>query len=579
MPATGFYPGDTAIEQHLSILLLGFRHRVSAPHVQEWHARAERLAWTPHPYLRGQPDPMQVQCGDRLFAPHQVLTPTVRETVFGTTLRDDPRFSGPSDRPFLQARLSRRRDCGGHVENLLLTRDAHRCDWLGVPLYLEGPSDSKLVFVLDWVDLWLFDDHCGILAFKVELTGVLSAGGAQGSPTLTDLSELHGQLRDWRDDSVRIARVDGDGSTHAFWRQVVFETWLGTGRHDSHLLMRDGEPAEAVFDGAGRYCRLLTGVQMRELGTDSEEMAWSAPLADPLPGYPYHQHFDELQRGEWGSTALAFQAAVIAGYPSFRDLFLLELATTSREGAAGGHAGQRGWQFSLDYIRHLFQGGGIKIWEYWSGLALRDVCAFVAWSKSMPLVWRGQLEARYYPLYAYVYHLRLELDHIASNCVDHNLIDAQRLRDQLRRFEIFRSRYWFIEVTRDFQGVEVYGRMKQGMRIDELFASVSEEVKEVGDYLERILERGRQALVAMVLVAAYPIYVWGEQVRQLPAVEAVVAQLKAFNAVHPGLGLLAILGLSLGLGLLLVLLWKPSARLFGRLLQPIFASIAQHRHW
>lgn len=124
----------------------------------------------------------------------------------------------------------------------------------------------------------------------------------------------------------------------------------------------------------------------------------------------------------------------------------------------------------------------------------------------MPLVREGQLERRYYPLYAYVYHLRMELDFIASSYVDHNLVDVQRLRDQLRRFEVLRSRYWFTEVTREFQGIEIFNQMKRGMRIDELFDSVSEEVNEVGEYLERVVERGRQALVAMLLVAAYPVY-------------------------------------------------------------------------
>lgn len=577
MASDSFYPGDTGIEQHVSIFLLGFRHRISAKNVKEWHGRVERLGWDLHPFLCQQPEPFKAVVGERFFGPHDVMTSIARDTVFGTTWGNDARFEGRLDRCFLEARLSRHRTWGGFVENLLLTRDRSRCDWLGVSLRTVGRESTELIFEIPWADLWLFDDQCGLLAFKVDLQQARPASEPERAPTLTDLSNLHGHLRDWRDGRVTVSRRDGDGSKLAFWKTVVFESWLGLSRPDSHLLMRDGEPVEDVFDSSSRYCKLLTGVQMGELGGGADEMAWSVPLADPLPGYPYERHFEELQQGDWRNAMLAFQAAAMAGYPSFRDLFLLELATTSEEGAAGGHAGRRGWQFSLEYIRRLFDEGGIEIWEYWNGLALRDVCAFVSWSQSMPLVLKGQLEARFYPLYACVYHLRLELDHIAGNCVDHNMMDAQRLRAELRRFELFRSRYWFKEVTRDFQGVEVFGRMKRGMQVDELFEAVSEEVNEVGEYLEGVTERGRQALMTLLVVAAYPVYLWLQQAAQLPFSEALFAQLKALNAAHPLLGLILILCLSLGLAMLLALAWKPSARLLGRFLQPITSYLAQHR--
>lgn len=577
MTSDSFYPGDTGIEQHVSIFLLGFRHRISAKNLREWYGRVERLGWDLHPFLCQQPEPFKAVVGERFFGPHDVMTSIARDTVFGTTWGDDPRFEGRLDRCFLEARLSRHRTWGGFVENLLLTRDRSRCDWLGVPLRAVGRSGTELRFEIPWVDLWLFDDQCGLLAFKVDLQQVRPESGVERSPTLTDLSELHRHLRDWRDYRVTISAGDADSSELAFWKEVVFESWLGVGRPDSHLLMRDGESLEDVFDSSGRYCKLLTGLQMAELSGDAEEMAWSVPLADPLPGYPYERHLEELQAGDWGNAILAFQAAAMAGYPSFRDLFLFELATTSDEGAAGGHGGRRGWQVSLEYVRRLFDEGGIEIWEYWSGLALRDVCAFVSWSQSMPLVLKGQLEARFYPLYACVYHLRLELDHISSNCIDHNMMDAQRLRAELRRFELFRSRYWFKEVTRDFQGVEVFGRMKRGMQVDELFEAVSEEVNEVGEYLERVTERGRQVLMTLLVVAAYPVYLWMQQAAQLPFVQALFAQLKAFNNAQPLPGLILILCLSLALAILLALAWRPSARLLGRFLQPIITYFAQHR--
>ena len=581
MSSDDFYPSDPGIEQHVSIFLLGFRHRVSAKHLDDWHARCERLGWSVHPFLCQRPEPFQAFVDARAFGPHDVMTTVARDTVFGTTWGDDPRFDGTTDgrnhRGFIEARLSSHRTWGGYVDNLLLTRDRGRCGWLNAPLRTVGRSGTELHFEIPWVDLWLFDDQCGLLAFKVALQRATPRAGAGHAPTLTDLGELHRRLRDWRDARVTVSRVDGDGSPIGFWDKVVFESWLGIGRPGSHLLLRDDEPVEAVFDSSSRYCKLLTGVQTGELGDEAEEMAWSAPLADPLPGYPYQRHYEELQRGDWGNAMLALQAAAIAGYPSFRDLFLFELATTSDAGDAGGHGGRRGWQVSREYVRRLFDAGGIDIWEYWSGLALRDVCAFVSWSRSMPLILDGQLEARYYPLYACVYHLRLELDHIAGNCVDHNMMDTQRLRAELRRFELFRSRYWFKEVTRDAQGVEVFAKMKRGLQIDVLFEAVSEEVNEVGDYLEAVIERGRQALMTLLLIAAYPLYLWLGQAAELPAVQALVGQLKALNAAQPWLGLLLILGVSLASALLLALLWKPTARLLGRLLQPIIAHFAQHR--
>jgi hypothetical protein len=571
-----FYPGSTEIEGQVSIFLLGFRHSVSIVNVEDWSGRVERLGWVPHPYFRADPGASHICCDGRLFGPHLVLTPTALTTVLGATWGRDGQASTASSRALYRARLSSEEGSVKHVENLLLTRDASRCPWIGQPLSAKLPSGDSVSFVIEWADLWLFDDEAGIIALKTRIDGVASTGGVGRRPTLSDIGAFHRYLRDWQDPSVTVARAADPASESCFWEGVVFNRWMGTEEPGQHLLMRDGEASRAVFDGCSRYCKLLTGVQVKEIEPEAE-LAWSSPISDPLGRYPYQRHADELESGMVGNALLAYQAASLAGYPTYRDLFLLELATTSDEGAAGGRDGIRGWQYNMDYVKRLLDEGGIAIWEYWKGLALRDVCAFVAWSDSMPLIKRDQLEARYYPLYVHAYHLRHELDGIAASCVDHDLVEVHRLRVQLRRFETFRSRYWFKEVTRDFQGVEVFRRMKQGMEVDELFETVSDEVKEVSDYLEGMSDRGRQALVALAIAAAYPLYAWYRHASQSPVGERLLARYGETVTAHPLLTLgITIVG-TVVLALVFVRLWTRWAPRIARVLQRVYARLARER--
>ncbi len=578
----GFYPGTTALEGQVSIFLLAFRHAVSYDGVDDWLGRVERLGWCVHPYLPAAPEPFRTECEGRIFAPQQVLTPTALTTIFGHTWGTGGRRDWAADRRLLRDRLSPRHGRARHVENLLLTRDPERCRWIGRCLQASPPpTTDALVFTIEWVDVWLFDDNSGLLAFKARLEEVRPTPGAARSPTLTDLGGFHRYLRDWRDRDVKVVPASGQGPERRFWEDLVCGEWLGGETPGGHLLMGNGTRPQDRFDGFSHYCKLLTGVQLGEVGDGEEAFAWSSPLADPLAEYPYRRHFGELRTGEWGNALAAFQAAAIAGYPTYRDLFLIELATTSDEGAAGGHGGRRGWQYSNEYLRRLLETDGIEIWEYWSGLAVRDVCAFVSWSREMPLIRGGQLEGRYYPLYAHAYHLRFELDDIGAHCVDHDLVDNRRLRIQLRRFETFRTRYWFKEVTRDSQGVEVFTRMRRGLEVDALFASVSEEVREVGEYLEGRAERGRQLLVTLLIAAAYPLYVWFKDASGNTWIGPLLERYTQFNSMYPwwALGAAVLMILGLFLVLRLVAVWFRSAGGISGWLQRVYGWLDHNRPW
>lgn len=570
-----FYPGRTTVEQQVSIFLLGCRHAVSWRRFDDWFPRVGRLGWLPHPFLLTVPGPSPV-CGPekRLFGPQLVLTPPALAALFGETWGDgvqEPQRNSDAIRDLFRARLSSREGDAKHVENLLLTRDAARCPWLGVPLTAQIPAGPSVVFTVEWADLWLFDDASGMLAIKARLDSVTAVGEETRVPTFSDIGAFHRYLRDWQDQRVTVRRTSDPGATAPFWEAVVFTGWLGAGETGQHLLMQDGKPSKAVFDDCSRYCKLLTGIQVTEIAS-KDELAWSSPIADPPGQSPDDRQGEEVPGGRPGNALMAYQAASMAGYPTYRDLLVFELATTSAEGAAGGHRQQRGWQYSMDYVRHAMEEGGIRIWEYWDGLALRDVCAFVAWSDSMPLIKGGQLEARYYPIYVHAYHLRHELDGIASQCIDHDLVETKRLRDELRRFQIFRSRYWFREVTRDFQGVEVFRRMKRGMEVDDLFETVSAEVREVSEYLEGMSDRGRQALIVLMVVAGYPLYLWFTF-----AGDTVTSMVDNMVDAQPLVALGVTVLLIVALAALFFLTWTSWAPKIGRWLHQAYAWLARER--
>lgn len=566
------YPGPTEVQSHVSILTLAFRHQIRGRQVRHWAPAAADRHWRVHPYMRHD------RTSTRNFAPFISLSVPGHRALLGQDWAAEPEPDLRPDEAIIRERLGKTDQC-----NLLLTLAPSATNQLGKELetwQANARQPEVFRFFVEWGDLWVFDDASGMLAFGLRLVGGDEATGGEVPIRLTQLARFHRHIRDWHDRGIRVRPAQDDGDGVRFWDELVFGSWLGLraeqGSRGTSLLggCTSAKP-EHHMDGSGRYARLLTGVQLPEVADGATGLAWDSPLTDLSAEFQYQPHLDALKNGVWHPSMQSYQAGVIAGYPTFRDLVLFEVATVSDEGAAAGLNGQRGWQYSLDYIRRIMDRQGIEVWEYWSGLALRDVCAFVSWSDAMPLIRSHQLEARYYPLFVYAYHLRFALDTMAEDSVDHDLVEIRKLRGQLRRFQEFRSRYWFKEVSIDFQGVEVFEKIKAAANIDAIYATVSEELNEVSNYLETVGARGRQALVTLVLAAAYPVYVWFTYAGEHAGLAWLAEQYRDFNSNHPLPALLAAVALTALSFTALALLWTRFGPRLSRRLQRIYSWLAR----
>jgi hypothetical protein len=231
----------------------------------------------------------------------------------------------------------------------------------------------------------------------------------------------------------------------------------------------------------------------------------SKPLL--YPDFIAPVNYTALADNQWLPAFNVYQRAMLSDYATIREMLLLELATTSDEGKSW--SGDRDWQYEPSYVKKLFVEGGIKIWRYWEGLALRDVCAFMVCDDSMPLLRKQQAESYYYPLYVHTYHQRFCLDCFSQEIIDHGLHDCVKAHKILEEFHAFHNQYWFKETTVDFQGIEIADRMKAGLAVNQKYQVVKEEIKEVSSFIDTKVQAGRQTLIALLILAFYPLQYFG----------------------------------------------------------------------
>jgi len=493
------YPDSTELTDNLSIFHLACRHQVKYKTFKDFYRRIERQGWQLHEYLETNPY-LPDQRLQRAFLPQVVFTQSTHESLFGETWRDNVKGKSLADKH--KAVLKDRLNPNGHcpyVENLLLTQKVTPKAWLKSPLHLSV-EDRTFVFTIEWVDLWLFSDNTGILAFKTKLENVHKDNNSY-LPAVEDLNLFNRSLRypgkPLRPNKAVIHDASNPSQSILFWNNLVYGKWLGFA--DQNVLMWDKNP-ETSLDHYTRHSKLLTVAQIPDLQAGEKEFLWNRPVISP--DFTAQADYTQLTESRWSPAVDAYQRAMFAGYANLREMLLLELATASGKG--GNLVGERTWQYDSTYVKKLFSEHGIKVWTYWSGLALRDVCAFLIYDNSTPLMRKQQVEAYYYPLYVQTYHQRFRLDCLSQEIIDHDLHDCINARRVLANFYAFQNQYWFKEVTVDFLGLEINERMKAGLNIENEYQLVKEEILEVSSFVDNKVQAGRQALLAFLIFLFYP---------------------------------------------------------------------------
>jgi hypothetical protein len=522
------YPCETILKDkgNLSIFFTAVKHDVATRNIKKfkkWQLSIREIGWTPHPYFASP-------SLTRKFEPHSILTPAAFDALLGGNPEEASSIyeeiidlTGNPKSQKTQAKLN---------INFILTLDGEQ-NYINseLQLFYSNEDDEKkdkdegniiYFFKIKWVDLWFFNDSVGILAFKTELIGVNNEY-VNATPTLNDLNNFNRILRQPThgndgDHGWKVRR--GNEPPLQFWPQLVYDQWLGgVSETPLNALAKTQQPSSSwemkpygsrrlptdLWDRNNRYSKVLTAARIPNLTSKEDEFLWNAPLMDPPVDFKRHSAL--LEKGEWNEIMASYQRATLSGYPSIGDLALYELASTGDEGSAGGLNGKRGWQMSPPYLANLFKEQGIEIWEYSRGLVLHDTCAFLAYDESMPTLFNT--ERWYYPLYVYFYHLQFRMNCFAEEMVDPELtglLESRRLKNQ---FMAFRNQFWFCNVSADFQGEIISDCIKKAMRLDSLYETVQSEINEISEFIDEKIERGKNAFIAALVIAFYPIsYLW-----------------------------------------------------------------------
>lgn len=152
----------------------------------------------------------------------------------------------------------------------------------------------------------------------------------------------------------------------------------------------------------------------------------------------------------------------------------------------------------------------IALWENWQGLALRDNVVFLALRESRFTlrVLPHNVESDYFHLYLLALFQWTRLSILSGELVrekQHLGRDLSAVRQLLDEFMMLQNRFWFREVTRKPQGIEIYRRFQQGLDVVPLFDEVQERLGDLSSYYDRRAERRVTNLLTFLTLVLMPL--------------------------------------------------------------------------
>jgi len=191
------------------------------------------------------------------------------------------------------------------------------------------------------------------------------------------------------------------------------------------------------------------------------------------------------------------------------DGLLYEIGTVTAPGTLAGVAKDSPtWQPSITYLRDvLLSKNRISLWRYWRGLAIKDTVVFVSSAdKGQPS--STQYEDIYFPLYVYVYNLKMQLFWFSNELNLRSLRGRhKRMQELISSFFMFRNEYWFSEISPNFQMAILFEKFKFGLELQNDYDGVVAEVNDIYQYQEtlraRILNNIVSVLTGGALIAGF----------------------------------------------------------------------------
>jgi hypothetical protein len=161
------------------------------------------------------------------------------------------------------------------------------------------------------------------------------------------------------------------------------------------------------------------------------------------------------------------------------------------------------------YLATLLDQGMISFWDNWKGLTLRDNTVFLGTGESefIKVALPHNIECDYLHLYLFTAFQKLRLSMTFGELIRRQVDLSKNLREARRlwnSFIMFQNRYWFAEVTRKAQGVELYRYFQRGLGTLPMYQEMQEEVSELQEFYERKFERRNNQLLYFLTLVGLP---------------------------------------------------------------------------
>lgn len=351
-------------------------------------------------------------------------------------------------------------------------------------VWLFGVQGQKPFPVeIEWVEAYLFSSQVGFLCCKATLHREADGYKETNIERLVQFWQL---VRDFRKDRTISLGNDTEKESRPAEELPLheqMEKWI------SPLKGGHGEDDKWEVILAERSMRLKIFSFISLTKDDPEPEWWEKSLAEG-----YYQGVNRL------------------------DMLLYEVSTTT---LPGSHAGQdpdhRKWHPSRDYlIDQLLNNNRISIWRFWRGMALKDLVAFLSIDGTRqpgPF----HYEELYFPLYIYVYNLKMQLFRFSTE------LNLRRLRGMdekisriIEEFYLFRSEFWFSEISPNFQMAILFDKFKFGLELQPDYEGALAEIGDSFNYQEtqhskREAEYNKKLnrMVTILTVGAFIVGFWG----------------------------------------------------------------------
>lgn len=347
--------------------------------------------------------------------------------------------------------------------------------------YERGSERFEADTVIDWVDVLLFPQCIGLLALKVR-------------PEEADLSA--DRLNDflWYVRLVHPPKVD--------WTMAEWE-WVRDGR-TVRFQNRDLVDflLQGLTDGGPPTLRADLTEFLKDVGSLPPGTRYTDTPEGQVYGQVFHLYVYACLSGAPSADPDGGGPAGAGLWASPAERVLYELATVTK-------TDDPDYRPHPEQVAQLRQRHAIRLWSNWQGMALQDNVVFLGlWdSRFTRYGLPHNVESDYFHLYLFTLFQKVRLSLMFGELIrwgtdlGRNLREARRLWDAFMEFQ---NHYWFTEVTRKPQGVELYRRFQEGLGAGPLYEEIWEEVRELRDHYERKFERHVSMLLNFLTFVGLP---------------------------------------------------------------------------